>query len=158
MALYATPHPELTMQSVVVTVVFTVDVIEGGKRRLAKANEVEVRLWDVWIGGSFEYNPKEGQPKNADGHAVTNDVGMVIFPGCLGWTGILGDRNDYEFTLKHMTTGDTVKDKIFLGRDGWTYKGTGFDYQTGLPYARLRVDLSREGLKHPFLYEYLRPR
>ena len=157
MVLYATPHPEMELAKVDVTVVFTVDVIEAGTRRLARKGEVELRLWDVWAGGQLEYKPIDTQPLDEDGYPVTDENGMVIFPGCAGFTGLAG-RNKYKFTMKYLETGDTKTEYLYLGNKDWSYKDKVFSYVTEKPYASPVATVVPRGYEFPFHYEFLRRR
>jgi len=112
-----------------VTVVATVKVKEGNTpSRLAKLGEVEVRLIDIWLGGSLEYLPVEGQPLNEYGKPVTDINGKVTFPNCYAANELLGGWNQYSLEYRHMVTGEYFYDYLYLGESGWHFKGVDYSY------------------------------
>jgi len=157
MVFLAKAYPELTLQAVKVNLVFVVSVIEGGAKRLAKLNEVELRLWDNTLTGRFEKQPATGQPRNAAGYPVTDANGQVQFPDLDGLVDIRG-KNDFVFVMKHMVTGDTKEEWIYLGSTDWEYPaGTVKAYQTmglGKVLAAARSGISLGRMSSPILYEY----
>lgn len=146
MTLYATPETSFVMSTVVVTTVFTVKIDEAGIIRTAEPGEIELRLFDVWVGGQLEYNPKSGQPLNNAGNPVTDDNGQVTFPGCAGineWP--YGNPNKYRFDMKHMLTEETQSENLYLGKTEWTYNKKTYPYSETLEVEVMVAPIETSG-------------